>query len=81
MTSLLSPQRRIEHCRRQLARLDAESFPSTTRAERKARLLTAWQQAEAEAATVRCSRCGAPLTEPASVARGMGECCAAKAAS
>lgn len=74
----LSPDREAAYCRRQLERLNDERFPSTTRAERRARLLGHLEEAEKAAAAVRCSRCGAVLTDPVSIARRMGECCAAK---
>lgn len=78
--SFLSPEREADYCRRALERLNDERFPSTTKAERKARLLAHLARAEEEASVVRCRRCGAPLSDPVSVARRLGECCAAKVA-
>ncbi len=76
--SVLSAERRIDYCQRAIAAIEAERFDSPTRPARRARLIAAWEQAVAEAAMVRCGRCGAPLTDPLSQARGLGPCCAAK---
>lgn len=74
----LSPEREAAYCRDALARLATEPFRSTTSAERRARLQRRLEQAEKAAAAVHCQRCGAVLSDPVSVARRLGECCASK---
>lgn len=44
----------------------------------KARILAKLDQAEAELNVHRCLRCFAILSDPESIAQGMGRCCASK---
>lgn len=78
-TSTLTAGRRRDYCLAALGRLEAETRPSATRWARRAKLVAALAQANAELAGAHCTRCQAPLSDPVSVARRLGACCAAKA--
>lgn len=71
--STLRPERLAAYCASEIAK-------ATTSPARRSHLEAVLVAARRAVATVRCTRCGAPLTDPASVARRMGECCAAKTA-